>query len=192
MNAAPAFVLCKRRDSTGSWWAGHVGAGWTKGAYLQVTDAFSALSGFWNNTAPDSNVVSLGSYPTEGSTSATYIAYCFAPVEGYSAFGSYTGNGVADGPFVFTGFAPAFVLIKNTSASGTFWTIFDDKRGSGELYPNETNSESYYPGNTTVPRVLLTSNGFKMTAAQNTFNGSGNVMIYAAFASHPFKNSRAR
>lgn len=192
LNAAPAFVLCKRRDSAEGWRAGHVGAGWTKGAYLHVADAFAANSGFWNDTAPDSNVVTLGTYATTGSPSSTYIAYCFAPVEGYSAFGSYVGNGVADGPFVYTGFKPAFVLIKNSSVSGTFWTIFDNKRGSGQLYPNEAIAESYYPGNTTDPRVLLTSNGFKMTVAQNTFNGSGNLMVFAAFAENPFKTSRAR
>jgi len=192
LSAPPKFVICKNIDAAGSWHVGHEGAGWTTGAYLQLADGFSSSANtrWWNSTAPDSSVVTLGQYPLAGA-GEDHIAYCFAPVEGYSAMGSYVGNGVADGSFVYTGMSPALVLIKNTSASGTFWTIFDNKRGSGELYPNEANSESYYPGNTTVPRVLLTSNGFKMNAAQNTFNGSGNVMIYAAFAEHPFKTARA-
>ena len=192
LNAAPAFVVCKRRDSTGSWWAGHVGAGWTKGAYLQVTDAFSALSGFWNNTAPDSNVVTLGSYPTEGSTSATYVAYCFAPVEGYSAFGSYEGNGDADGPFVFTGFKPAFLLTKWIDGNDQ-WNIYDVKRSTFNvtddiLRPNYDYGEN---SGSAVDAIDILSNGFKIRSSNQNINAASTYLYYAV-AEHPFKNSRAR
>ena len=191
LNAAPAFVLCKRRDSAGDWWAGHVGAGWTKGAYLQVADAFAANAGWWNNTAPDSNVVTLGTYPTSGSTSATYIAYCFAPVEGYSAFGSYVGNNDADGTFVYLGFTPKLVLLKRTNTSGTAWVMFDTERSPSNviidwLRPNGANSES------TNNKFDIVSNGIKFRKSDSFSNDSAGTFIYAAWASHPFKTSRAR
>ena len=191
LNAAPAFVLCKRTDSTGDWWAGHVGAGWTKGGYLQVGDAFTAGAGWWGDTAPDSNVVTLGTYPTTGSTSATYIAYCFAPVEGYSSFGSYEGNGSADGPFVFTGFRPAFILIKKSSGTG-YWMMYDSKRSAynkvdNYLYANDTGAEG-----TGAFDIDIVSNGFKIRNSHGYINGSAETYICAAFASHPFKTARAR
>jgi len=192
LNAAPDFVLCKRTDASEGWRVGHVSPGWTTGAYLHVADGFASTANdnWWNNTAPTNSVITLGTYPN--TSTGTYICYAFTPVEQYSSFGSYLGNGSTDGPFVYTGFASSFVMIKNASVSGPFWTIFDNKRGSGQLYPNEAILESWYPGNITDPRVSSTSNGFKVNVTQNTFNGSGNVMLYAAFAEHPFKTARAR
>ena len=192
LSAKPYLIIVKNRTNSAFDWPVYhnsIGVGSSTSLKLNLPDA--ATHNYFPTEPTSSVFYTTSSGAVGGGASDDMIAYCFAPVEGYSAFGSYTGNGVADGSFVYTGFAPAFVLIKNTSVSGTFWTIFDNKRGSGELYPSETNSETYYPGNTT-PRVLLTSNGFKMNAAQNTFNGSGNVMIYAAFAEHPVKTSRAR
>ena len=192
LNAVPEFIIGKNTDSSINWsvYTKTVGAG--NSLALNSANTPSGGTGIWGNVTPTSQVFTVGGDGNMNGNGNDMIAYCFAPVEGYSAFGSYTGNGSADGPFVYTGFAPAFVLIKNTSVSGTFWTIFDNKRGSGQLYPNEAIAESYYPGNTTDPRVSSTSNGFKVNVTQNTFNGSGNVMIYAAFASNPFKTSRAR
>jgi hypothetical protein len=118
------------------------------------------------------------------------VAYCFAEVEGFSKFGSYTGNGLADGPFVYTGFRPAFVMVKSSSAGGN-WLMQNNKTlgynpSNSELYANLPNLE------TTADRADLLSNGFKprINSAEN--NSSGVTYIYMAFAESPFKNSLAR
>ena len=188
LNKPPEFIITKSLDSAQDWAVWHEKLSNAPSSYLKLNQSHAlASSNYWS---PQIEIYEMGQ--TQSAVAGDYISYNWTSVEGYSAFGSYTGNGVADGPFVYTGFAPAFVLIKNSSVSGPYWTIFDNKRGSGQLYPNEAIAESYYPGNTTDPRVLLTSNGFKMTVAQNTFNGSGNLMVFAAFAENPFKTSRAR
>ena len=192
LNAAPDFVLCKRTDTTGSWWAGHVGAGWTEGGYLQVGDAFTALSGFWNDTAPDSNIVTLGAYPTDGSPTATYISYCFTSVNGFSKQGKYVGNGEAtDGPFVFTGFRVAFLLLKGIDGAH-YWAMHDSARN-----PYNTNDFEYLwandaGGTGTGYDLDFLSNGFKIRNSNGNWNNSGQEYIYIAFASHPFQTARAR
>jgi hypothetical protein len=122
-----------------------------------------------------------------------YVAYCFAPVTGYSAFGSYTGNGSADGPFVYTGFRPRFILVKNTSVSGA-WEIYDSARNtynvmSLTLLPNASDAEINAANGV---RLDFTSNGFKWRDSGGSINGSGNTIIWAAFAEAPFNYSRAR
>jgi hypothetical protein len=121
------------------------------------------------------------------------VAYCFAPVAGYSAFGSYTGNGSADGPFVFLGFRPAFVLVKQSSASGEPWNIYDDQRlgfnpASKGLYANSSDAENDASGR----YKDLLSNGFKIRGTSGEQNASGATYIYMAFAENPFKNTLAR
>jgi hypothetical protein len=190
LGVAPQFVISKRRDAAEDWWVGHVSPGWTQGAYLQVTDAFAALIGFWNNTAPTSSVVTLGTYPN--TNTGTYVMYCFAPVAGYSSFGSYTGNGSADGPFVYTGFRPRWVLFKCSSDSNS-WQILDAERDSYNeatkgLFPNLNIAEI---SNGDYDLDLL-SNGVKIRTSDIFFNGSGKTYIYAAFAEHPFATARAR
>jgi hypothetical protein len=124
--------------------------------------------------------------------SGNMVAYCFAPVAGYSSFGSYTGNGSTDGPFVYTGFRPRWVMVKRTDSTGN-WTIKDTSRPGYNvtnlnLFPNLANAE------TTEYTVDLLSNGFKVreTAFPNDWNASGGTYIYAAFAESPFQYARAR
>jgi hypothetical protein len=122
---------------------------------------------------------------------ATYVAYCFAPVAGYSAFGSYTGNGSADGPFIYTGFRPAYLLIKQSSATGEGWRIFDDVRSpfnqvNKHLIANSNAAESTETG------LDFVSNGFKLRNGDAHQNGNGATYIYAAFAEFPFKYANAR
>ena len=184
LNAAPDFVLCKRLDTTGDWWAGHVGAGWTEGAYLQVSDAFAANSNWWNDTAPTSSVVTLGSYPLTGS-SGSYIAYCFTSVAGYSAFGSYTGNGNANGPFVYTDFRPAFVIVKNITSDAS-WCLWDSKRPGYNLTDglfniDNANAEANWA------YIDVLSNGFKVKGTHAVQNTNTDNYIYAAFAENPFQ-----
>ena len=120
------------------------------------------------------------------------LAYCFAPVEGYSAFGSYTGNGSTDGPFVYLGFRPAFVITKRTNSTSG-WPMHDDKRSpynvtEASLYANGADAEV----NPSTEDVDFLSNGFKMRGTTTARNSSGSSYIYMAFAENPFKNSNAR
>jgi hypothetical protein len=122
---------------------------------------------------------------------ATYVCYAFAPVSGYSIFGSYVGNGSTDGTFVYTGFRPKWILVKNTG-SGNNWEIYDSTRDPYNvagltLLPNTSDSEI-----DTRPRLDLLSNGFKWRSTGGSVNGSGSTIIYAAFAESPLQYSRAR
>ena len=125
-----------------------------------------------------------------------YIAYCFAPVAGYSAFGSYTGNGSANGPFVYTGMRPAWLLLKESSSSGELWTLYDSTRNSfnvagKQLYPSLSNAEADASADTHA-RVDFLSNGFKIRGSHSSINTNGETIVYYAFAEHPFKTARAR
>jgi hypothetical protein len=153
-----------------------------------TTAAEETGSGYWNNTTPTSTVFTLG---TDLNQSYDFVAYCFAPIAGYSAFGSYTGNGSADGPFVFTGFRPALIIAKQSSASGENWYIIDDQRGPYNvvdklLNPNSSAVEETYS------QVDFLSNGFKIRNTGTGMNANGATMIYAAFAEFPQKFSLAR
>lgn len=194
LGVAPSFVIVKYRTGT----APNI-AGWgcyhsslTSAAYridLNSTSAQISDVNAWNSTAPTSSVVTIGTNLSVAST--TMVAYCFAAVAGYSAFGKYTGNGSADGPFVFCGFRPRWVMIKRTDAVEQ-WRIFDTGRDvnlqplGNELYPNLSNAEA------SVTAMDFLSNGFKQRQAVAGLNASGGTYIYAAFAENPFKHSLAR
>jgi hypothetical protein len=134
----------------------------------------------------------FGDYNASG---ATYVAYCFAPVAGFSAFGNYTGNGSSDGPFVFTGFRPRWVMIKCSSSDqsgNAHWVIYDAVRSTYNVVGNAilaNASDAEYSG-ITGPDIL--SNGFKLRDTNSARNASGATYVYAAFAESPFKYSRAR
>jgi hypothetical protein len=126
------------------------------------------------------------------SNSITYVAYCFAEVAGYSKFTSWTGNGSADGPFIFTGFRPAYVLVKQATGGGEGWWVFDNKRNAYNvtnsiLSPNSSGAEI-----TGDYGIDMVSNGFKIRNSQGFINSSGVTYICAAFAESPFKYSLAR
>ena len=193
LGVAPSMVLVKRRDTTGNWWTYHSSLGGAnKYIVLNSTSAAGTSTNIWNNTAPTSTVFSLGdnsNYPEVNGTSNTFIAYCFAEKKGYSKFGSYTGNGNADGTFVYTGFRPAWVVVKKTNGTD-HWFLIDNKRlGYNEdnygLYLNLTNVE--YSGS--IYDLDILSNGFKARDTDGMFNGSGDSYIYMAFAESPFTNS---
>jgi hypothetical protein len=121
----------------------------------------------------------------------TVISYCFAPVVGYSSFGSYTGDGNPDGPFVFTGMRPRWVLLKNSSSSTNVWVIYDTARDTynvagAQIYPNLSDAEFFGAS------LDVLSNGFKIRSTSGGLNSNGNVYIYAAFAESPFNYARAR
>jgi hypothetical protein len=184
------MMIVKDRSNARNWLVYHTSLGASSGLGLNSTGAASgADGGWWNNTAPTSTVATIGTY---GNESANYVGYFFSSVVGYSNFGSYTGNGSTDGPFVFCNFRPRWVMIKCSSASGIYWVIMDAVRNSynvvnGRLFPNTSDPE--YTNNDAMDFL---SNGFKFRTVDATWNGSGNTYIYAAFAEAPFNYSRAR
>jgi hypothetical protein len=196
LNVAPRMIISKSRNNAngdaGFWDVYHIGL--TSALYflkLNTTDAQTAASTVWNSTAPTSSVYSVGSASgTNAGSTATYVAYCFSPVVGYSSFGSYTGNGSADGSFVYTSHLPKLILIKRTDTTSN-WTILDTSRlgynvDNNPLFPNLSNAEA------TTDLLDITSNGFKLRSTDASVNASGGTYIYASWASSPFNYSRAR
>jgi len=157
---------------------------------LNLTDPAASSAGYWGtpNSSTFGVAGTLGFFNNNGSM----VAYCFAPVAGYSSFGSYTGNGSTDGPFVFCNFRPRWVLLKNTGAGGNVWVIYDTARDTyniagTELYPNLSNAEA-----AGTAALDIVSNGFKIRTTSGGLNASGATYIYAAFAESPFQYARAR
>ena len=191
LGVTPKFFVVKRRDSStnGDWFVYSETIGNTKCLFLNLTDASTTASA-WNNTSPTSSVFSLGSSNGVNGSGATYVAYCFAPIAGYSAFGSYSGNNSSDGPFVYTGFRPKFIMRKGYNTAGVNWSIIDTSRNTynlsdANLFPNLSNAESVPSG-----EIDILSNGFKMRST--SFNASGVDYIYMAFAEVPTKFALAR
>ena len=187
LNAAPSMFIVKNRGTTtDDWIVYHKSLGATKRIKLNSTAAADTNSSQFNDTEPTSSVFTVGSLQNINDN-YNYIAYCFAPVEGYSAFGSYTGNGSSDGPFIHTGFKVAFLLYKRTDSSQP-WYIVDEARDPDNvalalLSPNDSAVED--TGSSGV--VDLLSNGFKPRASFQTVNASGGNYIYMAFAENPFQ-----
>jgi hypothetical protein len=194
LGVAPSFIIVKVRDVAGYLWLTyHSSVGANSTTYLNSSSAPAASSSWWNNTSPTSSVFTVGTSNYSNQSSKLYVAYCWTPIAGYSAFGSYTGNGSADGPFVYTGFRPKFVLYKRTDSSGS-WGILDSARNPNNptgkyLYPNASDAE--FNGDSSYPFDFL-SNGFKIRHTGASENASGGTYIYMAFAENPFKNSLAR
>ena len=192
LNSAPEQVWFKRRGATGSW-MNYVKAMGNNGYInLDRTNGKDTGGSPVNNTDPSSTVITLGSFQSLNSSSSnnTYIAYAFAPVDGYSKLGSYIGNGSTDGAFVFTGFRPAWIMTKETSATSS-WNIYDNARSDDNpatelLIANSSNSEG------TGTDIDIVSNGFKVRSTSGNINTSGNNYIYMAFAETPFKFANAR
>ena len=193
LGVALQMLIVKKRSASNSWRVWHTSIPNTNYLELDTTVASQSGTDQWNSTSPSSTVFTVGTSGSTNSSGATFVAYCFAAVAGYSAFGSYTGNGSADGPFIYTGFRPRFVLYKITSAIND-WEITDSSRNgyngySGILFPDLSNAEGSYTSN----GILLLSNGFKFNGPTGSgANGSGQTYIYMAFAEVPFKTSLAR
>jgi hypothetical protein len=193
LGVAPKLIILKDRTrSDRQWPVYHASLGAVNVGFLNLTNTWASSPTTWNSTVPTSTVFSLGSDLTSNQSGDAFVAYLFAEVAGFSKFGSYTGNGSADGPFVYLGFRPRFVMIKNT-AIGSNWAIWDTSRSAYNqvqdyLLPNLSAAE----GNASTVSIDVTANGFKVRGTDTGINGSGNTIIYAAFAENPFKNSLAR
>jgi hypothetical protein len=191
LGVAPKLIIAKARSSALVWVVYHASTGNTVYTSLNSTDPASAsITAIWNNTSPTSTVFTMGATSFWGAN-VNYLAYCWAEIAGFSKFGSYTGNGSTDGPFVYLGFRPKFILLKNASAVQN-WVMYDTSRNTFNIMPNilYANLANAEAGGNSIVDAL--SNGFKI---RNTFadhNGSGNTIIYMAFAENPFKNSNAR
>ena len=191
LGVAPTMMIIKNRDDTDSWyvWQQNLGAVASNYINLNTTGAKSSVSD--GITALSSSTFSLGNRGDVNASSEKYIAYCFADVQGYSKFGSYTGNGNNNGTFVYTGFKTAFVLLKNTGISEN-WSMHDLKRNDAvipnyaRLVPDDNQAEAT---NTTFAKVELLSNGFKLGNSADVINDSGVEFIYMAFAENPFTSS---
>lgn len=191
LGVAPAMVIVKKRDSgtDDAWIIWHQelpGANY----YLNFdTGAQDTSVNYWNNTLPTSSVFSVGASNGTNQSSKTFVAYCFAEVEGFSKFGSYTGNGLTDGVFVHTDFEVGFLMYKRTNAAES-WEMYDNTRGFNvhkfNLRANLSNAEQ------SDVRVDLLSNGFKARSSNTAINASGSTYIYMAFASSPFKTATAQ
>jgi hypothetical protein len=190
LGVAPSMIIVKSRSATGDWPVYHSSIGNGSYALLDTTAASAASSTIWNATSPTSSVFSVGINTTSNTVTVTYVAYCFAPIAGFSAFGSYTGNGSATGPFVYTGFQPRYVMFKRTDTASYSWFIWDTARftynsNGAYLLANSNGAESTYTG------INVLSNGFQLVNSVADFNASGGTYIYMAFASNPFKYSNA-
>jgi hypothetical protein len=190
LGVAPKMIFIKASNLNAFWQVYNADNGATKTIYLNATNAATTDSTSWNNTAPTSSVFTVGTNSDVNSNTYSYVAYCFAEVAGYSKFGSYVGNSSTDGPFVFTGFRPAYVLYKGSSTSGGAWDIHDDTRSPSNeavqtLFANTAGAEGGVA-------IDILSNGFKIRDTSANANSSGVTYIYAAFADSPFKYSLAR
>jgi len=193
LGVAPSMLIVKcRSNATTNWYTYHISIGNTGALGLNLTDATITSSAFWNNTSPTSSVFTLSGASGElNGSGRTYVAYCFAEVAGYSKFGSYTGNGSADGVFVYTGFRPAYVMIKNTVNGSTNWRILDSKRNTYNVIGETLQADTSDAGaNFTLLDFL--SNGFKLRNTFTDFNLSSSTYIFMAFAEAPTKFSLAR
>ena len=188
LGVAPEAIILKSRSTNGAQWTVyHQGMGNTKGMQLDTTAAAGTSTLYWNDTTPSSTVFTLGAGGDPNGSGGSIIAYCFAGKQGYSKYGSYTGNGNSDGTFVYTGFRPAWILYKNTSTADS-WFLHDNKR-QGFNDDNELMFADITQGESTVNRIRILSNGFKALDSDKGVNKSGDTYIYWAIAESPFVNS---
>ena len=187
LGATPKMIVVKKRSTTGSWMVQHVSLGPTKYIYLESTAAAATHVGPWNDTSPTSTVFSIGTSSDTNQSSATYVAYCFAEIPGYSKFGSYTGNGSTDGPFVHCGFRPRWLMIKISSGINS-WEIVDAARDTYNVTQNQLYAEGTY-AETPTTTADFTANGFKVRGTAGGLNTNGSTYIFPAFAEFPFGGS---
>jgi hypothetical protein len=192
LGSAPAWFIIKRRSGSEDWAVYHhknTSQPETDHLLLNSTDATSDSNTRFDDTAPNGTEIALGNNAVGNADASTYVCYAFKEIQGYSKFGSYTGNGNVDGPFVYTGFKPAWVILKRSSGVAD-WNIFDNKRpnafneANGRLRSNDSTAES-----TSDAGVDLLSNGFKCRLGSE-FNADDTTNVYMAFAEHPFVSSK--
>ena len=185
LGTTPSLMIFKDRDNTRDWIVYHKDLGATKFIKLNLTDASGTTSGYFNNTEPTSSLFTVGSGTSVNNSGTDYISYCFAEKKGFSKFGSYTGNGSADGTFVYTGFKPSWVMVKAASSTGS-WNMYDNKRETFNVMDSLLFAEGNYSESTSSVNLIdFTSNGFKCRGTGSGTNDSAITYIYMAFAENP-------
>jgi hypothetical protein len=194
LGVAPSMIILKRRNGTSNWTVGHSSLpSWAYYLVLNLFDGQGNNNVVWNSTAPTSSVFTVGTGADQNGNGNTIVAYCFSEVAGYSKISSYTGNGSSDGPFVYCGFRPKFIIWKNAGPSANNWKIQDTSRSPTNaafqpLSPDNADAES----SNTVASVDFLSNGFKIRGTAADINQSGQPIIFMAIAENPFKYANAR
>ena len=188
LNKKPTFWMTKARSEARAWYGWHQGFALGDVVNFNSTNAATTDTSLFSTTAPTSSVYNVGTSVGTNNSGITFVNYLFHDVAGYSKFGSYTGNGNADGTFVYTGFKPALIIFKNADSGSADWVLYDNKRDGFNsnniaLYPNANAADD--TGND--PDIL--SNGFKQRATGSDRNGNGENIIYMAFAENPFVTS---
>jgi hypothetical protein len=183
LGAAPKMIIIKQTNTTRNWVVGHDGIGWTKYLYLDSTNA-QGTGNLFNDTAPTNSVFSVVNDGGVNGSGGTYIAYCFAEKTGYSKFGSYVGTGNTNGTFVYTGFKPAFVIVKIAEHAGN-WMMYDNKRNPHNLMNEYLYVNAYQAAASNSEGFDFLSNGFKMRNTFGDANTVNNKYIYMAFAEEP-------
>jgi len=190
LNSVPKMMIFKIRSTTDDWTVYHTTLGAGKKLNLNDTGAESTVAEIFNNTEPTSSLITFGTHSRTNTNGANYVGYIFAEKKGFSKFGKFTGNGNADGTFVYTGFKPAWILVKNTEIAEGAWVINDNKRNAFNPNSNTLTPHNSETENTGTDRTDFLSNGFKLRVGSSTaWNGSGNRIIYMAFAESPFVTS---
>jgi hypothetical protein len=193
LGVAPKMVICKNRTSADNWLSWHGSLGGTQYILLNLTNAVATNSTVYT-ASPTSTLINCGSYFS--SNAGNYVCYSWAEIAGFSKFGSYTGNGSTDGTFVYLGFRPKYVMVRNTAGSPSGdWVIMDTTRATTNgvgpyLYANSASAEN--AGGVATDLMDILSNGFKLRAGYGNTNNASTTYIYMAFAENPFKNALAR
>lgn len=195
LGVAPRMVIVKNRSAgSTNWCVYHVSVGNQYATLLNSSSTPFSNSNYWNNTTPTSTVFSLGNGTDTNGNTNNLVAYCFAEISGYSKFGSYTGNGSSDGPFIFCNFRPRWIMVKRTDSLGS-WEIYDSSRSTYNQMENlleANNSNAEYTSAPGGYSIDFLSNGFKIRGTGGSYNASGGAFVYAAFSESPFKLSLAR
>ena len=187
LGVAPKMIIVKQLNSSNYWTVYHKSLSATSWVYLNTSDAKVANASMWNNTEPTSSVFSVGTYTNTNQSGSTYIAYCFAEKTGYSKFGSYEGNNNADGAFIYTGFKPRFIHMKDVDqAASPVWIDM-----TNNSFTNPHKGRLYTDGNSAIGSSVVMdglSNGFKLRTTLGNCNASS-TFIYMAFAEAPLVGS---
>ena len=188
LNAQPGLVLVKNRTSTASWAVWHTSLTGSQFLGLNTENAVQSSANYWNSTVPTASVFSVGSDSSANGSSKNMIAYCFAPVAGFSAFGKHTGTGAGStGPFNYCGFRPALVVVKRTDSTG-WWSVWDTKRDPDNTAgKNVWWNDTYYEIDSSQYKIDILSNGFRMRSGHAERNASGGTYVWLAFAENPFQ-----
>ena len=190
LGAEPKMIFLKIRTGTNNWQVYNKSIGSGNALFLNTTDASSSNTG-WQSTDATSSVFYVSGGTAVNGSGASLIAYCFAEKKGYSKMGSYVGNGNADGTFVYTGFKPAWIMIKRTTSTVYNWIIFDNKRNTFNVLDNRlrANTSDAEQTNSTTHILDFVSNGFKIRSSNSAIGGGGDPYIYMCFAESPFTTS---